>query len=185
ASMMKEVIEGLRLSPQQKHVWGLQQHDRAQSYRAQVVVSIDGRLDVDSLIAAIEQVVERHEILRTTFCCVPGMTIPLQIINESSEALVTLHDFSGQSQIDSLFEEMRRKSFDLKCGPLTQVSLARVSAERNILIIGLPAMNADAAGLRNLVEEIARQYLVVLNDEGVEDEPIQYADSSEWHNELL
>src|SRR4051794_6040640 len=88
ASMLKEVIEGLRLSPQQKHVWGLQQHDRAQAYRAQVVVSIDGRLDVAGLIAAVEQVIERHEILRTTFCCVPGMTIPLQIINESSEALV-------------------------------------------------------------------------------------------------
>jgi amino acid adenylation domain-containing protein len=186
--MMKEVIEGLRLSPQQKHLWSLQPHDRAQTYRAQVAVRIDGRLDVACLIAAVDQVVQRHEILRTTFCCLPGMTIPLQIINESGAPVVTVDHFDelgADEEVENLSDEMRRRAFDLKCGPVTQVSLAKISPARNFLLIAAPAMNADAAGLRNLVQEIRRQYLSVLNDESVEGEPIQYADSAEWHNDLL
>jgi amino acid adenylation domain-containing protein/FkbM family methyltransferase len=179
--MMNEVIEGLRLSPQQKHLWSLQQHDRVLPYRAQVVVRIDGRLDTDSLLAAINQVVQQHEILRTTFCCLPGMTIPLQVINESNQAGVTLKDCE-ETQIENLFSEM---SFDLKNGPLMQVALVKISDVRNILLIALPAMSADRASLRNLVEEISRNYVAVLNDECVDSQPLQYADSSEWHNDLL
>src|SRR5215216_520391 len=189
--MMKEIIEGLRLSPQQRHLWSLRQHDQALPYRTQAVVRIDGCLDVATLLAAIEQVVQQHEILRTTFCCLPGMTIPLQVINETIQPLVTVHYAEGWEEekqaalIENLFSEMRRAPFDLKRGPLMQVALVTISGDRNIFLITLPAMNADTAGLRNLVEEISRNYLAVLSGECASGQPMQYADSSEWHNDLL
>jgi len=184
---MNEVIEGLRLSPQQRHVWSLQQHDRVMPYRTQAMVRIDGPLDVASLLAAIERVVQQHEILRTTFCCLPGMTIPLQVINDRKQPLVVQLDLEGleperqETQIENLFSEMRRTAFDLEGGPLLHVSLVKISADRNMLLIASPAMNEDEAGLRNLVREI----VAVLSGESLARQPMQYADSSEWNNDLL
>lgn len=188
---MNEVIEGIRLSPQQKRLWSLQQCSGAPAYRVQAVVRIDGCLDVDCLMTAINQVVQRHEILRTTFYCLAGMTIPLQVINERNDPLVTLRDLRDwesdkqDAEIENLFNQMRLAPFDLKRGPLLHVSLVKISAGRNILLVVLPAMNEDAAGLRNLVKEISHHYGAVVIGEHVAGEAMQYADSSEWHNDLL
>ena len=188
---MTEIIEGIRLSPQQRHLWRVEQRDQALPYRAQAVVRLDGCLQVANLLAAIEQVVQQHEILRTTFRCLPGMTIPLQVINETGQPLVTVHYTEGRDAeeqatlIENLFSEMRRVAFDLERGPLMQMALVTISGDRNIFLVTLPAMNADAVGLRNLVEVISRNYLAGLSGKCVSGQPMQYADSSEWHNDLL
>ena len=69
--MSKEIIEGYRLSPQQKHLWLLGESERS----ATCAVRIDGELNPDLLEQAIRQVVERFEILRTTFKLLPGSGI--------------------------------------------------------------------------------------------------------------
>ena len=75
--MQREVIEGFRLSPQQKHLWLLQQESLA--YRAQCAVLLEGTLHPENLQKALSKIVERHEILRTTYRCLPGMAVPLQV----------------------------------------------------------------------------------------------------------
>ena len=79
--MSKEIIEGYRLSPQQKHLWLLRQSDRS----AMCAVRIDGELNVEGLRQAIRLVVDRVEILRTTFKFLPGMTIPVQVISDNPD----------------------------------------------------------------------------------------------------
>ncbi|MEO8191051.1 MAG: condensation domain-containing protein, partial [Acidobacteriota bacterium] len=79
---MNDTIEGFRLSPQQARLWSLQEKDGSGSYRARAVVAIDGRVDPDRLRLAIVKVAGRHEILRTTFRGLPGMSAPLQVIGE-------------------------------------------------------------------------------------------------------
>src|ERR1041385_5507963 len=92
--MSKEIIEGYRLSPQQKHLWLLGQSERS----ATCAVRIDGDLNVDLLRRAIEQAVERVEILRTTFKLLPGMTIPGQVISGRPDIEFNTNDPSQVSE---------------------------------------------------------------------------------------
>ena len=65
--MQKEIVQGFRLSPQQRHLWLLQQGEQCSPYRAQCAVLIEGALNVAIIKDALHKVVERHEILRTAF----------------------------------------------------------------------------------------------------------------------
>ena len=76
-----QTLEGFRLSPQQKHLWSLQQDSLA--YRAYCAIRIEGNLNVQALKLAFNQIVNRQENLRTTFHRQPGIKIPIQVIVES------------------------------------------------------------------------------------------------------
>src|SRR5215475_14001799 len=76
----RAVIEGYQLSPQQMRIWLLQQADGGHLYNAQCAVLMEGELDLETLRAAISEVVNRHEVLRTSFHLLRGMPLPLQAI---------------------------------------------------------------------------------------------------------
>src|ERR1700739_4787136 len=94
--MHTTVIEGIRLSPQQRHLWSLRQAGGDQlAYRAQCAVLIEGSLNLQVLRTALLDVSNRHEILRTTFRCPRGMTIPLQWVNEDSVLSIKQYDLTA------------------------------------------------------------------------------------------
>ncbi|NEQ20441.1 MAG: amino acid adenylation domain-containing protein, partial [Microcoleus sp. SIO2G3] len=138
-----------------------------------------------TLKAAVEQIVDRHEILRTTYQCLPGMTIPLQAIADNDMAWnLSAELSSGTTQSDSLetlLHELAQQPFDLVQGPLLQLSLVKRSPSEFILLLSLPALSADMAALRNLVCEISRAYA----GETLNGEFLHYADLAAWQNELL
>ena len=72
---------GFEISPQQRRLWLLQSDDKTLS--AQIVLELDGNLDVLALRRAIDRVVARYEILRTTFRRVPGRLVPIQVVHDS------------------------------------------------------------------------------------------------------
>jgi amino acid adenylation domain-containing protein/thioester reductase-like protein/non-ribosomal peptide synthase protein (TIGR01720 family) len=189
--MLKEVVEGYRLSPQQRHLWSLQQRDHSLPYRVQCAVLIKGDLNTNILKAALKKVVNRHEILRTTFRCLPGMTIPFQVITDISTLSVDYRDLSSlplqeqDAKIEALFNELSRLPLNLEQDLPLHVSLITLSQDKHTLLISLPAMSADTTTLRNLVREISRCYAACLCGEELSDEPLQYADIAEWQNELL
>jgi amino acid adenylation domain-containing protein/non-ribosomal peptide synthase protein (TIGR01720 family) len=158
--MSNEIIEGYRLSPQQRHLWLLGQSERW----ATCAVRIDGDLNVDLLRRAIEQVVERVEILRTTFKLLPGMTIPVQVISDRPDIEFNTHDPSQLSE-----------------RPPLRVEVVSRSATQHTLSLSLPAVSIDAPSFQFLVSEIATAYAEQTSDS----EPMQYADFAEWQNELL
>jgi len=80
--MENKVIEGFRLSPQQQRLWLLSKQDGAERYGARCAFMLDGDLDVQRLQRAFQDVVARHEILRTRLEMFPGMKLPLQIIDD-------------------------------------------------------------------------------------------------------
>jgi amino acid adenylation domain-containing protein/non-ribosomal peptide synthase protein (TIGR01720 family) len=184
-------IEGFRLSPQQKRLWLLQQAGHSQPYRAQCAVLIEGNLNTDTLEAAIQKVVERHEILRTNFQDLPGMNLPLQVIADNSLLAIRHHnirDLSPEEQeakIEVLFQEASQLAFDFECGSVLDVSLVSLSPDKHLLLACLPAMNADLVTLRNLVGETSRFYAASLHNQELIDEPLQYVDIAEWQNELF
>ena len=188
--MTKQMVEGFRLSPQQEHLWLLRQADRGSAYRAWSSVLIEGQLDTGALNAALASVVNRHEILHTSFCCLPGMSIPLQVINDSFVPRINHHDLSElddgkqEASIDSLIQRSDLSADSVE-DSLFHVSLVKLSSVKHLMLINLSSLCADVAGLKILVKEISRSYEACLQGEEISYEPMQYADFSEWQNELL
>src|SRR5581483_1970890 len=116
-------IEGFQLSPQQRHLWTLLQGKWDHPYCIQSRVSIEGPLQRAALEAAVQQVVARHEILRTTFQQVGGMSLPVQVIHDSGPVPIHYQDLSDQDtqhqkeQIAVLSLACRRDSLFLDQGP--------------------------------------------------------------------
>src|ERR1051326_3326149 len=105
--MPEEIVHGYRLSPQQQRLWQLQQ-THGGVFWSRCAVKLAGGIDLDGLEKAIYRVVEEHEILRTTFTVLPGMTLPVQVIHPESRGCVTRHDLTTLSE-----EEQQRRISDL------------------------------------------------------------------------
>ncbi len=184
--MNNQVIHGFKLSPQQKHLWLLQQK-HSLAYRSFCAVEIIGNLNIEVLKIALTTIINRHQILCTTFHCLPGMNIPLQVIENGSDLLIQEHDFKifkpeeQNNAVELLIESTKQQNFDLEKSSSLQISIATVSASKYLLLLNLPALYADATSLNNLLTEISRAYTGNLHD----DEPVQYIVFSDWQNELL
>src|SRR5262249_47624076 len=126
---MIESVEGFRLSPQQEHLFSLEQLDRNSPYRVQLAAVIEGDLNIVQLQEALESVVTRHESLRTNFQYFPGLTLPVQVIGENRMTWTATYDLSGleldeqQARLEELFEAEKTSAFDLQNGPLLHASL--------------------------------------------------------------
>ena len=188
--MTTDMLEGYALSPQQERVWLLQQGEPGMPYRAQCAIRIAGLLDLQVFTTALQQVVERHEILRTTFYGLPGMTLPVQVIGTTASLFRQVDDWGGLSaqeqaaRLASLWGEVCQRSFDFAHGPLLQLCVARLAPTLHVLLISLPALCADRTTLTNLVSDISRAYAAGVQGERLSDTPMQYVDFAAWQSAL-
>src|SRR4051812_17686465 len=93
--MQDETVQGYRISPQQTHLWRLEQASQSDTFFAACVAIVTGNLDQQILQRAIEQLIARNEILRTSFEGLPEMTLPLQVISGVSHAIIEELDLTG------------------------------------------------------------------------------------------
>ncbi|MES1022179.1 amino acid adenylation domain-containing protein [Gloeocapsa sp. BRSZ] len=189
--MQSKIIEGVRISPLQKHLWLLQHIDKQTPFRAQVAALIEGKLDKGNLKLALKNVVNKHEILRTKFKCLPGLEIPVQVINnddiiwEDEYDLTSWETQQQKAKIDVIFQDMLQLPLDYEKGQNLRITFITLSSLKHILLLSLPAMCADSRTLNNLVREISISYAVCCQNQELSDEILQYADIAEWQNELL
>jgi amino acid adenylation domain-containing protein len=181
--MQKNVIQASRLSPQQARVWSTQQDQSA--CRVQCLVSIRGALKSDSLLRAIEDLVQRHEILRTTFYHVSGMELPVQTVGKDADfswCQINLTDHTVEEQrlaLQTLFAQEKAAPFTFEQGPLLRVFLLNLSNEEHQLMLSLPSLCADGPTLSYLIGELYQA------SDLEEQEPLQYADVAQWWYEML
>ncbi|MEQ8755468.1 MAG: amino acid adenylation domain-containing protein [Coleofasciculus sp. G1-WW12-02] len=184
-------IEGFRLSPQQKHLWLLQQGVNSQPYRVQCAVLIEGTINTLLLESALQKVLEKYEILRTNFQALPGMNVPLQVITANRLPTLHYHDFTDldpekqYSQIEALFNEKNQLCFDFEKGDVLDSSLVILAANKQMLLVSLPGLNSDVVSVENFVREISCFYAADLQNQEWVDQPLQYVDIAEWQNELF
>jgi amino acid adenylation domain-containing protein/non-ribosomal peptide synthase protein (TIGR01720 family) len=183
--LQSQSTTGFRLSPLQKRLWALQEGG---AYRAQCAVLVEGRLRKASLREALGRAVERHEILRTAFHLQAGFAVPFQVVaEECGTGLWREHDLTAldeglqSAKVEEVFEDDGRP-FDLEQESLLRVSLLMLSDSKHLLILSLPALCADSRTFANLFAELRDFYAGGAPDA---EEPLQYADFSAWHNELL
>jgi amino acid adenylation domain-containing protein/non-ribosomal peptide synthase protein (TIGR01720 family) len=181
-------MKGYRISSQQKRLWSSRQDSPA--YCAQCAILLEGKLRVESLKAAVEKVVARHEILRTTFYSPHGMKFPFQIIADEGAPSWREIDLRGrrpdrrESRLEELLREEGGRPFDFEGGPLFRLSLLKMSADRHALLITLPSLCADTRTLGNLTREISHFYGSCFQDQPPLEAPIQYVDYAEWRHVL-
>src|SRR5205085_11684353 len=111
----------------------------------------------------------------------------------AEDAAPTIHDHDlsdlgpdeQAARIEGLAHTMSRQPFAFEHGPLMQLSLVALSPRERILLVRLPALCAASAALASLARELCGAYGACLGHERPAGEPMQYADVSEWQNELL
>jgi amino acid adenylation domain-containing protein len=188
---MQNTIQGYRLSPQQQRLWVLQQHSERSPYRVQVQVLIEGNIDLEVLRKALFAVISRHEILNTTFQHLPGMSLPVQVINKPQAPLIQIYDLSHlnssaqETELNALFQQALELPFDLQQSPPIHLFLIKLQTARQILILGLPALCSDRPSLNRLVYELSQSYVALLKDHELPESEMQFADLAEWQHELL
>lgn len=187
---MQNSTQGFRLSPQQRRLWLLQDSAPEQPYRAVCTILLEGDLQPRALEKALYDVVQRHEILRTTFQRPQGVKTPFQVVSDNAhpcwQAVDLTHlDSAHQDQrISAHLDEERLRRFDFERGPLLRVSIFKLSAHRRLMTVSLPALCADATTLTNFVTELSAAYESILDEKEHGLEVMQYVDFAEWQNEL-
>jgi len=207
--MVTQTVAGYRLSPQQKHLWLLQENNS--NYQATCTIKITGKVEANLLKSAIEKIVERHEIFKTTFQRRPGIKMPLQVISDTAKiswTYVNLSHLNSQEQQVKFEEILQQQSLlisQLEPEPIFNSSLLNLGSKSHLLLISLPSLLADSFTLKNLVAELAKSYHLCLKNRDFEvarpgkfsdsdvaaspsakkEEAVQYLQYSEWQNELL
>ncbi|PSB11071.1 non-ribosomal peptide synthetase [Pleurocapsa sp. CCALA 161] len=188
--MPTSTLQGFQLSPQQKRLWLLQQDDSA--YLTQGAITIQGNLQPARLKQVMEQIVDRHQILRTNFRRLPGVKLPVMTISaRTGLAKPHRNSFSWQEidlgdrilNLKELFEKARQQVYNLETEPILRTYLYQIESNSYILQITLPALCGDRWTLENLFNEIVNDY----NNYGqsISEAELQYVQFSEWQNQLL
>ncbi|WP_447963612.1 non-ribosomal peptide synthetase [Nitrospira sp. Ecomares 2.1] len=186
---MQQNLQGIRLSPQQKHLWMLQGDHRPREAHCSVV--LEGPLNVATLEAAMQSVVGQYEIFRTTFHRESGVKVPFQVIHDSCELSWHHLDLSHlaveqhEQELRRLIDEQQIWPFDFETLPHLCLRLAKFSLRKHALLIRLPALCADAWTIRNLIRQLSSTYQAGCEGRECSSDPVQYVQFSEWQNELL
>jgi amino acid adenylation domain-containing protein len=182
----------LPLSPAQQRLWFLDRLEPNNSiYNLPAAVLLRGALDLSALTRALNEIVRRHEVLRTTFVAQEGR--PAQFIASSLELelplvdLSALHPAERESEAARLIDEEAHAPFDLAAGPLLRTRALRLGAEEHVLLFNMHHIVSDGWSVGVLVRELRVLYEAysVGGDSPLPELTLQYADFADWQQQLL
>ncbi|GCE50445.1 condensation domain-containing protein [Thermosporothrix hazakensis] len=180
------------LSFAQQRVWFLHQIEPTSSnFHMLTGLRLLGDLHVDALEASLNEIIRRHDILRTTFPVVHGL--PVQHIGPAYTLkleLVVLVNLSEQEQKQEIIRTIRKdkqKPFHLESGPLLRVYLFATRENEHILFLSLHHIIADAWSMGILSQELSQLYDAFVNERPSPLPPlaVQYADFVQWQQERV
>ena len=175
------------LSFGQQRLWFLNQLDPSNpAYNIAHAFRIKGPLNVSTLKAALNELVRRHEVLRTRFAIVDGE--PIQLIDEnSSVSLNIIESPDAESEVRSIATEQAKRPFDLANGPLFRAHLFVLANDDHVLLTIIHHIVSDGWSMRVLFGELSTLYEAFANGRSspLPDLPIQYADFALWQREWL
>ncbi|MGP3632310.1 amino acid adenylation domain-containing protein [Streptomyces sp. 24-1644] len=173
----------------QERLWILDQLEGdTGAYNSATVVRMRGPLDRAALSGTLDELVQRHEVLRTRFVMDEGMvhqivedgagmTMPLDFVDLSDEPQETI-----ERRWQDCVEEAARTRFDLGRAPLERATLIRVSAEDHVVVLTVHHVVADGWGLQIVVRDFAALYRARCQGTAspLPALDVQYADWSSW-----
>ncbi|MBI1853019.1 MAG: amino acid adenylation domain-containing protein, partial [Planctomycetes bacterium] len=180
------------LSFAQQRLWFLDQLAPGTSlYHISVAVRLEGRLDRAALERSFDEIVRRHEAVRTTFSTVDG--VPVQVIAPPSPFSLSHVDLAGLSaakrdlELRRLAAEDAEEPFDLARGPLLRATLVRLGDAEHALFVTMHHIVSDAWSMGVFVRELGELYdaIVTGREAALAPLPVQYADFATWQRGWL
>jgi hypothetical protein len=172
-----------------------QLHPAACFFNVPYAFLLEGELDSALLRRSLDEIVRRHELLRTTLRTVDGTL--RQVIAPAGLADMTvadLRDHSPESQrdeVDRFIESELARPFDLANESCLRVRLLRLSGEQHILFLCAHSVMTEDGSLAALLDELGEHYQAFgaappgTDPIALPALPMQYADYAHWQQSLL
>ncbi|MFJ3928550.1 amino acid adenylation domain-containing protein, partial [Streptomyces sp. NPDC090022] len=183
------------LSFAQRRLWFIQQLEGPSAhYNIPLALPLAADLDQDALAAALRDVLERHEVLRTTVAVSDGE--PYQLIHEvehldwalQSVDLTGTGDASGAPQdLAAALAAEAGHAFDLSTELPIRARLFHTGPEQYVLAVVVHHIAGDGYSMRPLADDVSTAYAARREGKAPQWEPlaVQYADYALWQRELL
>jgi amino acid adenylation domain-containing protein len=180
------------LSFAQQRLWFLDQLvPNNPFYNISGAVRLEGRLNLEALERTINEIVRRHEALRTRFEIEAGE--PAQVVDEWKHRRLEVADLTGltgeerEEGIRRLTNKEARKGFDLKQGPLLRVKVLKLEEEGHVMLLTMHHIVSDGWSMGILSREVGALYRAYSAEEEspLTELPIQYGDFAVWQREWL
>src|SRR5215208_2844821 len=180
----------LPLSFAQERLWFIDQLEPGDStYNVRRLVRLNGPLDLVALERSFNHVIDRHEVLRTTFSLVEGW--PRQNIADNLTIKLVVEDLCDSHEPET---ELRRlaiaeaeQPFDLTRGPLLRGTVVRLGVAEHVLLVTMHHIVSDRWSMGIILRELSTLYDGYVKGEPavLQGLPIQYADFALWQREWL
>jgi Condensation domain len=187
-----EGSDHLKLSFAQQRLWFLAQLEGAsEAYHIVGGFCLRGDLDEAALRQALDRVVARHEVLRTTFSQIDGEPIQRIAGEDSSRFHLLEHDLrqhaDANGELGHLIKQESREPFDLERGPLIRGRLIRQAEAEYTLLITMHHIVSDGWSMAVLFRELSALYTAYQNGKA---DPLprlrlQYADYAAWQRRWI
>lgn len=182
--------EFYELSHAQRRLWIIQNMESDLiAYNVPVAYKIKEKLSLEALQFAIDRLIERHEILRSTIVAVEGE--PLLKVNKPDEhrCFIELIDAMGSTQpeIDSYINEVKTNVFDLSKDRLMRVRVLKLGEKEFILVACFHHIVCDAWSIGIMYNELMSDYHLYPSqkDQVQEVSNYQYKEYAHWQNNTI
>ncbi|WP_143288199.1 condensation domain-containing protein, partial [Calothrix rhizosoleniae] len=182
----------LPLSWAQERLWFLNQLEgKSGTYNIPSAVRISGNLDINALQQALASIVQRHEVLRTSFQTENGK--PIQVIEPEATVninLVDLQQLETTKRENLVIEQAQEEAitpFDLTSAPLIRCSLLQLSTSEYVFLLTMHHIVSDGWSMGVFIQELSNLYQAFIQGQAspLEKLPIQYADFAVWQKQYL
>ncbi len=183
-------VQAPPLSFAQRRLWFIE-HLEPTVYHMPAAIRVTGQLDHRALERSLNEIVHRHESLRTTFHLVDGE--PVQRIAESVAIdipVVDLSSFASQAreaELKQLIQGVVRRPFNLETGPLMRIYLIRMAEEEHVLLAILHHIIADGWSVGVFIAEMVPLYEAFVSGQPspLPELKVQYTDFAAWQHGWL
>lgn len=179
------------LSFAQQRLWFLDQLQRNPTYNIPLAIRLHGTLQPVLLEQCLNEIIQRHEALRTTFHARDGQPFqviaPSLVLSLTTKNLTTLPENERESALQQLAIEEAHTLFQLSEGPLVRATLLRLGATEHVLLLTQHHIISDGWSLGVWLQEIAALYEALLHGQAspLPPLPFQYVDYTFWQRQWL
>jgi len=185
------------LSFSQERLWFLDQFQPGSPlYNVPMSLRLRGRLNVDALLQTFQEIIRRHEVLRTIFSALDGE--PVQIVLPAVPLDMPLVDLTTpgadqtpaeqrEARLAELAETEAQQPFDLAHPPLLRVQLIKLDTDDHALLATIHHIVSDGWSMGILIREVVALYSAFCENRPspLAELPVQYADFAVWQRGRL
>ncbi len=177
------------LSFSQERLWFIDQLEGSVQYHLPVVLRLKGKLNVEALSHSLQQIVNRHEVLRTVYREQEGQS--WQYIKEKDSNKLEIIEGSRYNEdkkgLGEYIQKLTKAPFDLSRDNMLRVTLIELGSEEHVMVATMHHIASDAWSTAILVKEVAELYssYTEQREANLPELPLQYADYSIWQRNYL